>query len=285
MILMNGQVSANSKGKSLKKNQDYLIKIETSKGTMYAVLYPETPKHRANFMTLIKSHYYDDLLFHRVIQDFMIQGGDPESKDASKSANLGTGGPGYTVPAEIGKYHFKGTLAAARIGGPSNPKKESSGSQYYITQGKTYDSLTLDMMLNQKKRNQMNLLFNDYAMKPENSEFMKQMRGFQQRGEQEKVDSIYTTIEPLLEEEYLKSGGVSYSSKDIDKYAAIGGVPFLDGDYTVFGEVVKGFEVIDAIASVKKNQMDRPNKNVTMKITFEVLSKKEITKRTGYQYK
>ena len=273
------------KNEAPKHNQDYLIKIETSKGDMYAVLYEETPKHRANFIKLIKGHYYDDLLFHRVIPDFMIQGGDPDSKEASKNANLGSGGPGYTIPAEIGKYHFKGTLAAARLGGPSNPKKASSGSQFYVTQGKVYDSLAISRLAAQKKQSAINELFRVYMVDPENASFMAQVKNLQQSGNQTGLDSLYATIEPILDAEYEKSGGVTYSAADIEKYGTAGGVPFLDGDYTVFGEVVKGLEVVDVIVAVKRNQVDRPKENVIMKITYEILSKKEITKRTGYQYK
>lgn len=276
-----GQKSSDSP----KSNQDYLIKIETSMGDMYAVLYETTPKHRTNFIKLIKGQFYDDLLFHRVIPEFMIQGGDPESKGASKSKNLGTGGPGYTIPAEIGKGHFKGTLAAARIGGPSNPEKRSSGSQFYITQGKTYDSLTIASLYNQKKQSQINILFREYISQPENADFVSEMRVLQQSGNQEKLDSLYTTIQPFLDQKYKEQGAVVYTEEDLEKYQEIGGVPFLDGDYTVFGEVVKGLDIIDKIAVVKTNNADRPTKDVIMKISYEILTKKEITKRTGYKYK
>jgi len=292
LVLITGVLAVSSyvmfgghKNKAPKHNQDYLLKIETSKGDMYAVLYEETPKHRANFIKLIKGQYYDELLFHRVIPGFMIQGGDPESKDAAKNQNLGNGGPGYTIPAEIGRYHFKGTLAAARIGGPSNPQKASSGSQFYISQGKNQDSLTISRMAVQKKRAAMNPIFSDYIKNPENADFSALFRELQQSGDQGRLDSLYGTIEPDLEKEYNLKGGVSYSTEDIKRYVEVGGVPQLDGDYTVFGEVVQGLEIIDLIAEVKRNRVDRPNKNIAMKITYEILSKKEITKRTGYQYK
>ena len=285
IFLISGYVMfGGDKNESPKHSQDYLIKIETSKGDMYAVLYEETPKHRANFIKLIKGQYYDGLLFHRVIPDFMIQGGDPESKDAKKNASLGAGGPGYTVPAEIGKYHFKGTLAAARLGGPSNPKKASSGSQFYVTQGKKYDSLAITRMEVQKKQAAMNPLFTEYSNDPANAGFVAQVRELQQLGDQAKLDSLYGTIELVLEEKYKEMGGVSYSAEDIKRFGDDGGVPFLDGDYTVFGEVVQGLEVVDVIAAMNRNKVDRPNENVTMKISYEILSKKEITKRTGYQY-
>ncbi len=184
--------------------------IHTDYGDMKVKLYNTTPQHRDNFVKLIKEGYYDDLLFHRVINGFMIQGGDPQSKNAPAVAHLGSGGPGYTVPAEIGRYHFKGALAAARTGGPSNPKKASSGSQFYIVQGRPVSEGQLKMM-EQKK-------------------------------------------------------GIKYTPEDIKRYKEQGGTPFLDNDYTVFGEVIEGIEVIDKIAQVQTGEADRPVKDVKMKI-------------------
>ncbi len=184
--------------------------IHTDYGDMKVKLYNTTPQHRDNFVKLIKEGYYDDLLFHRVINGFMIQGGDPQSKNAPAGAHLGSGGPGYTVPAEIGRYHFKGALAAARTGGPSNPKKASSGSQFYIVQGRPVSEGQLKMM-EQKK-------------------------------------------------------GIKYTPEDIKRYKEQGGTPFLDNDYTVFGEVIEGLEVIDKIAQVQTGEADRPVKDVKMKI-------------------
>ena len=184
--------------------------IHTDYGDMKVKLYNTTPQHRDNFVKLIKEGYYDDLLFHRVINGFMIQGGDPQSINAPAGAHLGSGGPGYTVPAEIGRYHFKGALAAARTGGPSNPKKASSGSQFYIVQGRPVSEGQLKMM-EQKK-------------------------------------------------------GIKYTPEDIKRYKEQGGTPFLDNDYTVFGEVIEGLEVIDKIAQVQTGEADRPVKDVKMKI-------------------
>ncbi len=188
------------------------VNIHTDYGDMKAKLYNSTPKHRDNFIKLVKKGFYDDLLFHRVIRNFMIQGGDPQSRNAPSNAALGSGGPGYTIPAEIGRYHFKGTLAAARIGGPSNPQKASSGSQFYIVQGRPVTEKEL------------------------------------QRFEQQK--------------------GIKYSPEDIKRYTENGGTPFLDNDYTVFGELVEGLDVLDKIAAVRTAPGDRPVKDVKMKITI-----------------
>ena len=190
------------------KQELYLI--ETKYGNMKVKLYDETPQHRDNFKKLVSKNYYDDLLFHRVIKDFMIQGGDPDSKGAPASKRLGAGGPGYTIPAEIGKLHFKGALSAARQGDNVNPNKESSGSQFYIVHGKKSSDQELDMM--------------------------------------------------------SQRTGVTYTAEDREKYKTIGGTPFLDNNYTVFGEVVEGLDVIDKIAAVQTAPGDRPVEDVTMKI-------------------
>ena len=121
----------------VKKSQEFVI--QTSFGNMTVRLYDPTPKHRDNFIKLVKQGFYKDLLFHRVMPGFMIQGGDPDSRTAAAGQHLGAGGPGYTIDAEIGKYHFKGALAAARLGDQANPQKKSSGSQFYIVQGQRMD--------------------------------------------------------------------------------------------------------------------------------------------------
>ncbi len=184
--------------------------IETAYGDMTVELYNSTPIHRDNFVKLVNEGFYKDLLFHRVINGFMIQGGDPQSKNAAPGQRLGSGGPGYTIPAEIGAPHYKGTLAAARTGGPSNPEKRSSGSQFYIVHGTAQTAAALNRMAQQK--------------------------------------------------------GIAYNEAQIAKYTEVGGTPALDNDYTVYGEVIKGLEVIDKIAAVQKDGSDRPLEDVKMNI-------------------
>lgn len=184
--------------------------IETEFGNMKVELYDSTPGHKDNFVKLAKEGFYDGLLFHRVIKGFMAQGGDPESKDAPAEKRLGSGGPGYTIPAEIGAPHFKGTLAAARTGGPSNPEKKSSGSQFYIVQGNPITAQQLDSFEKQK--------------------------------------------------------GITYSPAQREKYLKLGGTPMLDMDYTVYGEVVEGMDVIDKICATKTAPGDRPLEDVKMKV-------------------
>ena len=190
-----------------------IVEIETPYGNIRLKLYNETPLHQENFLKLVSQKYYDDQIFHRVIKGFMIQAGDPDSRNAAPGQALGRGGPGYTIPAEINKdlFHKKGALAAARLPDNVNPTKESSGSQFYIVQGRKYTSAELDQM----ERDGYHIQFTD---------------------EQRKV---YTTI---------------------------GGTPHLDYEYTVFGEVIDGLEVVDKIASVKKDSRDRPLTDIKIKI-------------------
>lgn len=188
--------------------QDCLVSMETTHGSLTIRLYDDTPKHRDNFIKLAESGFYDDLLFHRVIEGFMIQGGDPNSKNAKASQRLGSGGPGYTVPAEFTpKYaHVKGALSAARQGDQVNPKKNSSGSQFYIVQGQ---KASKDVLANIEARK-----------------------------------------------------GIKYSDEIKTQYLENGGTPFLDQEYTVFGIVEKGLDVIDKIAATETDGSDRPRKDV-----------------------
>lgn len=189
-----------------------LVEVETDYGNMIIQLYDATPEHRDNFTKLVEEGYYDSLMFHRVIEGFMIQGGDPDSKDAKPGQPLGSGGPGYMVPAEFVDtlVHVKGALAAARIGGPQNPKKKSSGSQFYIVQGNPVNATALDR---------------------------------------------------------LEAGkGRRYSKAIREQYLKVGGAPQLDWEYTVFGQVVKGMEVIDKIAAMATDNRDRPRTDVRMKM-------------------
>ena len=206
-----------------KKPQHQYVKITTAKGECIVMLYNETPLHRDNFIKLVKEHYYDGTLFHRVIKNFMIQGGDPDSKNAKPEAMLGDGGPAYTIPAEFSDslFHKKGVLAAAREGDDINPKKESSGSQFYLVQGRVFT----DEQLN------------------------------------------------TLEKRRLKYKIPAYQR---EIYKTLGGTPHLDRSYTVFGEVVKGIGMIDAIAAVVTNKADRPEEDVAMTITL--LKKREAKK-------
>lgn len=218
------RLTAVSEGKSRVKKQQIvvappspdkcLVAIETPYGVMVAELYNATPKHQDNFTKLVEQGFFDSLLFHRVIDGFMIQGGDPNSRNAPMSQALGSGGPGYTIDAEFvdSLIHIKGALAAARTGDQVNPQKKSSGSQFYIVQGQPVNDRDLDMI-----------------------ESRKNMR--------------YTTAQR-------------------ERYKALGGTPFLDRDYTVFGRIIEGLDVIDAIAIQPGNSQNRPKTDIWMKMTF-----------------
>lgn len=203
------------------KNQDTYVRISTSQGSSIVRLYKETPKHTANFIKLAKNGYFNGTLFHRVIKNFMIQGGDPDSKHAKAGQLLGEGGPNYTVPAEFNPdlYHKKGVLAAAR---DDNPQKASSASQFYLVQGKTYTDEELDRV----EKNKLN---------------------------GRKIPADHRTV-----------------------YKTIGGAPFLDLNYTVFGEIVTGYEMVDEIAATETDPNDRPVKDIPMQVS--VLKGKEVRK-------
>lgn len=212
-----GKVTTSEKRVVVDAPEICLVEVETEYGTMTIKLHDSTPKHRDNFIKLVEEGFYDGLLFHRVINGFMIQGGDPKSKNADGKARLGSGGPGYQVPAEFVDTlaHVKGALAAARTGGPSNPQKKSSGSQFYIVQGRKIPSKQLSIYEAQKD--------------------------------------------------------IRYTDRQKQIYSEQGGTPQLDQEYTVFGQVIKGLDVIDKIAAVETDGdpprgTSRPKKNVWMKM-------------------
>lgn len=242
--------------------QDYsLVVISTDLGNMKLKLYKETPLHSANFLKLASSGYFNGVMFHRVINHFMIQGGDPESKNAIPGARLGNGGPGYTIPAEFvpGLYHKKGALAAARTGDQINPKKESSGSQFYIVQGKKWrpgELDTLEMKMNSAlKQNIYRDIFTSAQQELEKYKQEKKEDAFNKRFAQlqMKVDSVYN-ITPKIK----------FSEAQKKAYTTTGGYPPLDGSYTVFGEVIEGFDVLDRIAAVQTDKANRPVNDIKM---------------------
>ena len=188
------------------------VEIQTEFGNMKVELFNSTPLHRDNFVKLVEEGFYDDLLFHRVMSNFMIQGGDPDSKGAEPGSRLGTGGPGYTIPAEIGEYHFKGRLAAARQPDNVNPERNSSGSQFYIIHGKNTTAAELNSTSSSK--------------------------------------------------------GLTYTENDIKVYEQSGGYAPLDGEYTVFGQVTEGLDVVDKIAVAKKDPLNRPYEDIKMKVVL-----------------
>lgn len=237
-----------------------LVKIETSAGDIKVKLYNETPKHRDNFIKLVKEGTYEGTLFHRVIKDFMIQAGDPESKNAPKGKMLGAGDVGYTVPAEFVYpkfFHKKGALSAARQGDAVNPKKESSGCQFYIVTGKVYNDSTLLQMERQMNENKVSVFFNELAKK-----HMKEIYKMRKANDE---DGLYDLQEKLIaqaQELAAKEPEFRFTPEQVEAYTTVGGTPHLDGAYTVFGEVVEGMDVVDKIQQVKTDRSDRPEEDV-----------------------
>lgn len=264
LILFIAMFMASIMGMEAKEN---LVKIECEYGTMIVRLYDDTPQHRDNFLKLVKEGFYNDLLFHRVIKDFMVQGGDPDSKGAPAGKQLGAGDVGYTVPAEFvypTHYHKKGALAAARQGDQVNPEKRSSGCQFYIVQGKKYNENELNQMERALGQKAMQARFDQLVQ--ENKDSIKAMRiNRDQAGLQALQDKLVKTVET----EFKDKQSVKMPEQMRKDYMEIGGTPFLDNEYTVFGEVVEGLDVIDKIAAVETNPGDRPKTDIKMKVKIK----------------
>ncbi|HEX8514978.1 MAG TPA: peptidylprolyl isomerase [Bacteroidia bacterium] len=243
---------------------DIRVLVVTNMGTMKIRLYNETPLHRDNFLKLANEHYFDSLLFHRVIQNFMIQGGDPDSKKAPYGVLLGDGGPSYTVPAEFNPklFHKKGVLAAARDSDFENPSQASSGSQFYIVQGRVWTDSLLKV---QAKRITKMKLFNDVINRTENKEYLEKYKRYNKAEMIDSVKFVYDIINKKVDAELPGLPVYAFSPEQIQAYTTVGGTPHLDNSYTVFGEVYEGLEVIDNIAAVKTDKNNRPVEDVRIK--------------------
>ena len=231
------------------------VALETTFGTIEIALYNETPQHRDNFVKLVNDGTYNGVLFHRVIKDFMIQTGDPTSKTAAVDALLGSGGPGYDLPAEIvfPKYfHKRGALAAARQGDETNPERKSSGSQFYIVTGRRYSEYQLNNMLERFADQAKMRIFQTMAR-----ERGSEITALQAQGDTLALNNLQKELIAKTEEQY-KLSPVTFTPEQIAAYSTIGGTPHLDGQYTVFGEVVSGMDVVDKIQNVTTGQHDRP---------------------------
>ncbi|MFM7486704.1 MAG: peptidylprolyl isomerase [Cytophagales bacterium] len=262
---------------------DYVVTIKTSYGDMVAILYDETPKHKANFIKLAKEHYFDSLLFHRVIAGFMSQGGDPDSKRAVPGQPLGQGGPGYTLDAEFNPtyFHEKGALSAARLGDQQNPTKASSGSQFYVVQGTIVPQSDIeDLKIDQMK---FNTAFRQVMMNASNKPLIDSLNQVYMSGDMLAYKKMLFGLVPRIEKQTGMTVTKYVSPEKIKAYTTVGGAPHLDGDYTVFGKVIKGLEVIDKIAAAP-TAAERPTSDIRMFVTVEEMSKSKITKLYGYVF-
>lgn len=240
------------------------IKLQTNKGNIILALYNETPLHRDNFIKLTKKKYFDGTLFHRVINDFMIQGGDPDSKNAKSGTFLGNGGPGYDIPAEIreGIIHKKGALAAAREGDATNPKRVSSGSQFYIVEGKVFTIMQLQNMEKSKNAKLRKELI--VALKKRHRAQLDSLITLRkQTGDTIALNQFVAELNEKIDTS-VKEKGFHFTEAQKEAYTTVGGVPHLDGAYTVFGEVLEGQDIVDKIAETQTNEQNRPIEDVVI---------------------
>ncbi len=233
------------------------LDIATTAGNIKIRLYDDTPLHRDNFLKLAREGYYDGVLFHRVINDFMVQTGDPESKEAPQGAMLGSGGPGYTIPAEIvypKHYHKYGALAAARTGDEMNPERRSSGSQFYIVTGKKYIPQQLSRMEEISVQKQLQAYFMD--LQRQHMDTIRQLRLAK--------DSVglENLRQEFIKETEANVKPVTMTEEQVRDYTTIGGTPHLDGQYTVFGEVLEGMDTVEKIQNAETDGRDRPVEDI-----------------------
>ena len=237
--------------------------MRTNLGDIRLKLYNDTPLHRDNFLKLVDDGTYNGLLFHRVIREFMVQGGDVTSKDAPMNKQLGAGDLGYTVPAEFvypKHFHKRGALCAARTGDEVNPERASSASQFYIVTGKKYSDSELKQMEKQLENRLKQSIF--ARLQTENkAKIMELYRSGDKEGLAILRDTLIGKTE--LEAEQRRDEA-KFTDEQREAYKTIGGVPFLDNQYTVYGEVVEGMDVVEKIEGSKTNKQDRPTENIVI---------------------
>lgn len=239
--------------------EDVIVEMNTTEGPIKLLLYGDTPRHMNNFVMLASEGYYDGLLFHRVINDFMIQGGDPDSRNAATGTQLGGGDVPYQIDAEFvypRHFHKKGAIAAARQGDAVNPEKKSSGSQFYIVTGRTYTPAQLDQMEQRLRLTAQKEIFDSLASQQRDT-IMAMRRNRDQAG-------LTALQEELVKKsgEMIKDRNINFTPEQREAYTTVGGTPHLDGSYTVYGEVLEGMDVVDKIQKVETDSNDRPKEDV-----------------------
>ena len=259
--------SQNANAQSTENEKKILIK--TTEGNITIKLYNETPQHRDNFIKLVQEHYYDSILFHRVIKEFMVQAGDPDSKNAEKYAQLGAGGPDYTIPAEFvyPKYfHKRGALCAARQADQVNPERKSSGSQFYIVTGKKYRKYDLQEMEQQFAEQQGDKIFENLCIQNRDS-----ILSMQSAGDIDGIRKLQQELIAATRKKIQEDGPFKFTQEQVTAYMNEGGVPSLDNNYTVFGEVIDGMKVVEKIENAGTDTRDRPRKDIRI-LTMEIIN-------------
>lgn len=263
-----------------KKNKDYLVKIKTSYGEMIVLLYNETPLHKENFLELARSGRYDSTVFHRIMDQFMIQGGDVARKEgvAEKEEDR--------IPAEIveGFYHVRGALAAARQGDQFNPEKKSSSTQFYIVDGNSWESLSTDI-------NTLYAKMTELLQDTTNRELIEEYKAVYMERDQKKIMDYLFSKKSMVEERFGISLDKTAGTSDDEAYKqAGGGYPPLDGAYTVFGRVVEGLDVMDKISNIptvrnpQTGENSKPTEDVYVTMEVIEMKKKQVTEKYGYEY-
>lgn len=239
---------------------EIMVLFKTTAGDFKVRLYNGTPIHRDNFVRLVEEHYYDSLLFHRVVRDFMVQAGDPESRNAERFSPLGNGGPGYTLPAEFNTekyFHRRGALCAARKTDQANPDRRSSGSQFYIVTGQQYRSYQLHGLEDELNEGQRQKTFNRlWAM------YADSVMSMELRNDEDGKYALRKSVAAMADSVIALEGPIKFGKAQMDAYMNVGGTPNLDGDYTVFGQVTEGMKTIDKIERVMVDMNDRPLKDI-----------------------
>lgn len=260
--------AANGQQDITAQNPETKVLVKTTAGDFTVKLYNDTPAHRDNFIKLVEEKYYDNILFHRVIRDFMVQAGDPESKDAPRFSQLGTGGPGYTIPAEFvyPKYfHKRGALSAARQADQVNPERESSGSQFYVVTGKRYSMNELRDLEQKMSENEAQSVFDRLCAQNRDSIF-----SLQNANDMDGLMKLQNELVAKTEEIMKEKGDFEFTPEQLSAYTSEGGTPFLDNQYTVFGEVIDGMKVIDKIEKVSTDVNNRPVRDVRI-LSMEII--------------
>lgn len=235
---------------------DVLVDIKTTAGDIRVRLFGDTPRHRDNFIKLVNEGFYDGVLFHRVINEFMIQTGDPDSKTAKKGQQLGAGGPGYQIDAEIvypKHFHRRGALAAARQGDQVNPRRQSSGSQFYIVTGRVSSEAEMSRMEQQLDMMRKQGIFQQLA-----GERQDEIRRMQMAGDHAGLEALRQQLIAITEEKAANDSTPAMTAPQREAYSTVGGAPHLDGQYTVFGQVEQGMDVVDKIEKAATDANDRP---------------------------